>query len=371
MAQGSVHTMLVAFASGSDSDTQVNTTGGSHRRRMVVGGTVCMAVALVGVLWRSCGRKDLATPSFMGDSLVSLAAKPPLSDDEMLCGHRASVCVSDLDSYGSVFFTKDCLYGGVGCSALDWTCCRFCGFATIKCPKDAKIMEQADAKTMAQAGCEKVWADIKNVKAAIEKSEAAIAKAQADIEKAEAAANENAIKEAQSRLFSHQMDAEKAHQAIQVANADLTMCSSDKAAAVEAAANKHKAAADKIAADEAGKVLADRMAAYQAAAEKLATAKIAVGKADNVKADKEKTQTAALTSLSVAKDAVVQAQTSASQKIAAEKVSAIKVAEDKIAADKRAAEMVAARDRKTVLQIANDKVEVDTLGKQFFTANPF
>ena len=37
MTQGNVRTMLVAFASGSDSDVQVNATGRSHRRRIVVG----------------------------------------------------------------------------------------------------------------------------------------------------------------------------------------------------------------------------------------------------------------------------------------------------------------------------------------------
>jgi len=371
MAQGSVHTMLVAFASGSDSDTQVNTTGRSHRRRMVVGGTVCMAVALVGVLWRSCGRKDLATPSFMGDSLVSLAAKPPLSDDEMLCGHRASVCVSDLDSYGSVFFTKDCLYGGVGCSALDWTCCRFCGFATIKCPKDAKHMAQADAKTMAQAGCEKVWADIKNVKAAIENSVAAIAKAQADIEKAEAAANENAIKEAQSRLFSHQMDAAKAHQSVTVAETAGTRCIADKVAADAAAVNKVKAAAEKIAADKAGKVLADKMAAYQAAAEQLAAENIAVEKATKVEADQAEAQAAADARLRDAKTAVLAAQTSASLKIVAENVAAKKVAEEKYTADLAAAVKVAAKDKDTANKIAEDKAKLATLEKDVFATNPF
>ena len=347
MAQGSVHTMLVAFASGSDSDTQVNTTGRSHRRRMVVGGTVCMAVALVGVLWRSCGRKDLATPAFTSDSLVSLAANPLFSNDERLCGHSASVCVSDLDSYGSVFFTKDCLYGGVGCSALDWTCCRFCGFEPIKCPKDAQVMAKADAK----ATCETVWADIQKAKAAIEEAGAAIAKAQAALEQAEVAADKNAIKGAQSLLFRCEMDAEKAHNARIVTQKAAQKCIDDKAAADKAAADKvaadkivsdkiaaDKLAADKIAAVEAKKVADDKLAAYNAAVAKDSTYKTAALRSA---ATKEQADTIAADIVAQAKAAAKRADQDAADKIAAQQVAAKNAADEQIRADELAVNKIA------------------------------
>merc|ERR1712187_381832 len=49
------------------------------------------------------------------------------------CGHSATSCVS----HEPVFFSPECLYGGLGCNALGLTCCRFCGFgvfAEIPCP---------------------------------------------------------------------------------------------------------------------------------------------------------------------------------------------------------------------------------------------
>jgi endo-1,3(4)-beta-glucanase len=49
------------------------------------------------------------------------------------CGHSVTSC----ESHEPIFFSPECLHGGLGCNALGLTCCRFCGFgsyAEIPCP---------------------------------------------------------------------------------------------------------------------------------------------------------------------------------------------------------------------------------------------
>lgn len=81
MAQSDDRTLLVADESGIDSDVQVKTTGGSHRRRMVVGGIAGLGVASAVVLLATRhplhgppkGPTTPAPDAFKGDSLVGLA----------------------------------------------------------------------------------------------------------------------------------------------------------------------------------------------------------------------------------------------------------------------------------------------------------
>jgi len=330
MAQGNDRTMLVA-ASGSDSDVQANTTGRSHRRRMIVGGTVGLGVALAVVLWRSYGRKDLATPAFKGDSLVSLA-----TDAERECGHSASVCVSR-SPLGSpdVFFTEDCLFGGVGCSASGQRCCRFCGagdFWNIKCPTDAEKQRKKEAALDPVAD-----------KAA----DAAAREAALDpvADKAAAAAAREKID--RDKTVADKIAADKVDEDKMIAN----NTADDKAATDKAAAEKvgrDKKVADKIAADKVdennmvanntaddkaahGKAAAEKATRDKNVADKIAADKVAEGKmiANNIAADE------AATKYMVTNHTAV-------DKAAADKMVADKIAADN-KADKAAADQVAAQ----------------------------
>ncbi len=129
--------------------------------------------------------------------------------------------MSPLGSPG-VFFTKDCLFGGLGCSASGKKCCRFCGagdFATIKCPT-AAVPDSRRKPAAEKVDLDKIAAD-------------AIAAAIADKVAATAAA--------------HKLAAEKG---------DL----------------------DKIAADKIAAAIADKVAAHKAAADQVDTYRAALGK---------------------------------------------------------------------------------------------
>jgi hypothetical protein len=283
--------MLVAFASGSDSDVQVNTTGRSHRRRMVVGGAVGLGVALAVILWRSYGREDLATPAFKGGSLVSWAEHPSTEADvKKLCGHSASDCLG----FPGVSFDLDCAYGGLGCDAGGYWCCRYCGFddfAEIKCPASGAKSTVSLDEHQSRLKAAKTKADKKKEAA----DKAAAAKIVADKAAAKAAAAylavaDKADKAAKDKAAAHKAAAKKAADAKIVADqAAAKAIAADEAAKEKAAAHKFasdKAADAKIVADKAA---AKAIAADEAAKEKADKEKAAADKAaaDQIVADKK------------------------------------------------------------------------------------
>jgi len=70
-----------------------------------------------------------ATTAAPADTTTTTAVE----DAEAKCGHSTSDCGTS----STIFFTVDCYNGGLGCSALGYKCCRYCGFndfVSITCP---------------------------------------------------------------------------------------------------------------------------------------------------------------------------------------------------------------------------------------------
>jgi len=81
-----------------------------------------------------CGGREGSKPDPTSTTTTTTTPPPPtLEEQEAHCGHSHHVCKGH-----NVFFSYQCLHGGLGCMAIGKRCCRYCGgegaISSVACP---------------------------------------------------------------------------------------------------------------------------------------------------------------------------------------------------------------------------------------------